>query len=353
MEILAHRGPYGFATRDLVLVDATRPTPANNTCSGSPVRTLPTRVFHPAWPATRTASPPPPQPVPVAGGGPFPLLAYAHGLTSRGESARHFVEHLASHGYFVAVPLFPLSNGGAPGGPTFADMANQAGDLGFVQDRLGQLDGSNADIAAAADTQRRGLLGFSAGGLTVLIAAHHPVLHLQNIDAAVVHAPVSCFLGPGSFAQPVPLTIIAGTADELVPLPGPEKVYALAPPPVTLVELVGGNHAGFMNTERLFVQNTDRRECELLLTSGGTQGFEAFEADITAGVGPDALDPSGCTPLCSEQFTQTMGATRQIKLARAATLAHFEAVLRGNAYAAAFLEHALDDLPDVEVSTKP
>ncbi|XXT22651.1 hypothetical protein WME94_13955 [Sorangium sp. So ce429] len=78
------------------------------------------------------ASPPPGERAPVACGGPFPLLAYAHGLTSLGDNARFFAEHLATHGYISVEPLLPLTNGNAPGRPTIGDVPNQPADLAFV-----------------------------------------------------------------------------------------------------------------------------------------------------------------------------------------------------------------------------
>ncbi|HSP79616.1 MAG TPA: hypothetical protein VLQ93_13855 [Myxococcaceae bacterium] len=197
LESLASPGPYGFATRDFVFVDTSRPTPPNRDYPGAPQRTLPTRVWYPACPPDTAASPPPGDRIPVASGGPFPLLAYAHGLTSLGDTARFVTEHLATHGYVVIAPLFPLSNRNAPGGPTIEDLANQPEDLAFVMRQVALLSGADADLAAAVDTQHRGLLGFSAGGLTVLIGTYHPVLALDGIQATVAQAPaISCMLGP-------------------------------------------------------------------------------------------------------------------------------------------------------------
>ena len=350
---LAANGPYGFATRDFVFVDETRTVPATASYPGAPVRTLPTRVYYPALPPWLAASPPLEERVPVAAGGPFPVLAYAHGLTSRGENARFHAEHLASHGYIVAAPLFPLSRGDAPGGPTLADAGNQPGDLAFVMNEVAQLGGEDADLAAAVDTQRRGILGLSLGGLTVILGAYHPMLQIPGIQAAVAHAPVSCFLGSAVYARPLPTLILAGTSDELVPPEGPELAFMLAPPPVILAELLGGVHSGFMNRELPFVRNTDTRECQALLSTGATGVGEAELAqDIAEGVGPDAFAGAACTPLCSQELVQTMGATRQLQLTRAATLAHFDAHLRGRATEAQFLTKYLDRNPDVEVFIK-
>lgn len=352
IEILAARGWYGFATRDFVFVDETRPTPPNNTYPGSPVRTLPTRVYYPAQPPNRTASPPPPTRVPVAAGT-FPIVGYAHGLTSRGEPARFTCEHLATHGYVCVAPRFPLSSGYAPGGPTIADIGQQPRDLDFVMRRVASLGGADADLGTAVDASKRGIVGLSAGGLTVLLAAYHPTLRIPDIDAAVAHAPVSCFLGAPAYApRSLPMLIVAGTADELVPPEGPRRAFSLAPPPVILAELLGGTHSGFLNAERPFVENSDDIECERLLAAGPQQGDAAFAASINAGA-PGAFDPSGCsTGICQQQFLQTMGATRQQKLTRAATLAHFEAELRDDPLAEQFLRTGLDALPDVDVRAK-
>ena len=350
-EALSSSGPYGFATRDFIFVDESRPTPPNGPYPGAPTRTLRVRVWYPVC-APLEASPPPDTRVPVASGGPFPLLAYAHGLTSRGEPVRFVAEHMATHGYITVAPRFPLTAGDAPGGPTIADVPNQPGDLDFVMRQVAQLRGEDADLAAAVDPRRRGVYGLSAGGLTVLIAAYHPLLKI-DIQAAVAYAPVSCFLGPAFFRRPLPTLLVAGTADELVPPEGPELVFELAPPPVTLVKLLGGTHAGFMNREQPYVENTDTRECALLLSADPTRGQTAFEEAITRGVGPDAINFAGCPLLCGERFRQTMGATRQLRLTRAATLAHFEATLRGRWDARLFLSLLLDrNNPDVEVRVK-
>ncbi|WP_395856062.1 alpha/beta hydrolase family protein [Cystobacter fuscus] len=357
LEGLGSRGPYGFATRDLVFVDNSRPTLPNRSFPGAPQRTLPTRIYYPVCPPDTSASPPSGERIPVAGGGPFPLLAYAHGLTSLGDTARHVTEHLATHGYIIVAPLFPLSVGTAPGGPTFEDTANQPADLAFVMRQVAQLTGANADLGGAVDTRRRALLGFSLGGMTVLIGTYHPVLALDGIQSSVVQAPaITCILGPAFFARPLPTLIISGTADELIPISAPERIFSLAPAPVILVELLGGTHSGFMNREVPFVQNTDTMECQALLDSGATGDQDAlhsrFAEELRRGAGPGVLVPGGCTPLCSQRFTQTMGATRQLRLVRAATLAHFEATLRNRWDAMWFLSEQLGEEPDADVFVK-
>ncbi|HSP79617.1 MAG TPA: hypothetical protein VLQ93_13860 [Myxococcaceae bacterium] len=119
------------------------------------------------------------------------------------------------------------------------------------------------------------------------------------------------------------------------------------------MELLGGTHSGFLNREVPFVDNTDTEECQRLLESGAAGGIPLqFVEDLTRGVGPGVLEPEDCPALCEQHFTPTMGATRQLRLVRAATLAHFEATLRNRWDAAWFLEERLEEQPDVVVFVK-
>jgi predicted dienelactone hydrolase len=331
---LASPGPYAVATAEFRFVDASRPTPANGSYAGAAERTLPTTVWYPAAAAGGTAP---------AGGGPFPLIGYAHGyLSSRGE-APELKTHLASHGYVVVAPDFPLSNGGAPGGPTFADVAHQPGDLAFVMDAVAHLSGDGAALSAAIDVAHRGIAGLSLGGGTTLIAAFHPTLHLSGVAAAVAFAPASCFFGPGLYRHSLPTMILSGSSDELVPFDtGPARAFEFAPAPITLVRLHGGTHVGFIGIDVPSAQNSDEVVGCSAVQSAGTGGLDALAADLTNGAGADAVDPAPCgAGVCSEKFVQTMRAARQLELTKIATLAHFEATLRGRRDAARFIEVSL------------
>ncbi|MEZ4302719.1 MAG: hypothetical protein R3B70_47790 [Polyangiaceae bacterium] len=351
LELFDTPGPYGFATRDFEFVDASRPTPPNGSYPGSPVRALPTHVFYPAQPRSLMASPPGESPVPVAPGK-FPILGYAHGLSSTGNPSRFMCEFLATHGYICVAPRFPLTNAHAPGGPTFADVPNQPADLAYVMDQIPALGGADADLAAAVNTQKRGILGLSMGGLTVILGAYHPTLQIPNLQAAVAEEPSACFLGAGTFERSLPVLLFGGTADEIAVYSGVEKAFSLAPPPVTLIELIGGTHVGFLNQEVPFVDNNDTPECERLVALQ-TPGFGAMLGGIIDGVGPGTIDPATCGPFCADRFPQTMGASRELKIARAATRAHFDAALRNSPAAKAFLGQSLGGQPDVNVHSKP
>jgi dienelactone hydrolase len=350
---LAAPGPYAVGTRDLALVDASRETPSNGSFAGSPERRLPTLVW---YPVDATAAGDPGADA-VSTDGPFPLIGYAHGYSSSRDEGRVLGAHLASHGYVAVAVTFPLSNGSAPGGPTIGDMTSQPGDLAFAMAAV--TDGAaGEDVAAAIDPSRRGIAGLSLGGGTVLIGGYHPKWRIEDVDAAVALAPASCFFGPDLYARSLPLLVLAGDGDMLVPLEsGPAHAFDIAPPPITLATLAGGNHVGFIGIDAGGDRNTDAIVgCPVIGTGGSIAGagYAALAAKLAEGAGPNAADPNGCTGgICEEELPQTMSAERQLEITRAAALAHFEAILRGRPEARSWLEGTLAATnPDVSVAVK-
>lgn len=326
VETLSQPGPYAVGEAELTLVDTSRSTQAIGTYPGAPDRTLPTRIWYPATSAGKGAVP--------SSDGPFPIIAWAHGFSSANFEGQFVGAHLASHGYVVVAPTFPLSNGGAPAGPSIADMTNQPADLDFV---MRQVSGGAAGeaIAAAIDDTRRGIAGLSLGGGTVLIGAYHPMWRIGNVSAAMALAPASCFFGEGLYGDgSVPMLILSGDADMLVLLPdGPGRAFDSADPPIQLLTLHGGNHVGFLGIEGRDGHNADTIVGCPQIGAGGSiaaSGIGALSTLLQEGVGPSAFDASTCLSSCVEEFTATMPATRQLQITRAAALAHFDAELRGD-----------------------
>ncbi len=349
----AERGPFAVASMDLEFVDTSRTTAANRDFGGAAERRLAVRVWYPVDAGLAGTESPAP-----ASGGPFPLLGYAHGFTSGRGGAAPVGEHLVSHGYVVIAPDFPLSWGGAPGGPVASDIANQPGDLGFV---MQSLIGLEHPVAAAIDAERQGIFGLSLGGATVVVSAFHPRLGLDFIDAAVALAPATCFAGPDFYGDPPPIMIVGATADELVPFDeSPERTFGTAPGPQTLVALDGGTHVGMLGIGVADATNTDLvvgcPQVESLVDEAVFSGtFEPSASLFVEGLSGDVYRPEGCDTdrFCDNGYVQTMSAERQVELVRIATLAHFEATLRGRADAQAFIERRLAvDNSDVEVRRK-
>src|ERR671930_612347 len=65
--------------------------------------------------------------------GRFPLVVWAHGWNSTGETFLPYAELWARQGYVVALPTFPLSREGVADGD---DVQNQPGDVSFVIDQV-------------------------------------------------------------------------------------------------------------------------------------------------------------------------------------------------------------------------
>lgn len=332
---LAAPGAYGVALFDVEFVDTSRVTAANGTFAGSPERRLVSRVWYPTVQGSASMDP---------AGGSYPLIGYGHGFFSSRLEGEIVGSHLASHGYVMVSVDFPLSNGAAPGGATIADMTSQPGDLAYIMAQV-ESGGAGAGVAAVVDPSRRGIAGLSLGGGTALIAAYHPKWQIENIHAAVAYAPASCFFGPGLYRRSLPFLMLTGDRDLLVhPAEGPRRALANAPPPIALVTLLGGNHVGFIGLENLDGGNADEVGC-LVVGSGGSSaasGYERLAEKLLEGADADVLDdPQLCTTTCTDIVPQTMSFRRQQALTRAATLAHFEAHLRGRRAAQRWLEETL------------
>lgn len=325
-------GPYGVGETSLMLIDPSRPTMANGSFAGAPDRPLPTTVWYPTAPSAEG-----PGAALARSGRPFPLIVFAHALGSYAAQSSFLTRHLASHGYIVAAPAFPLMQLGAPGGSTIADVAAQAGDVSFVIDAFRALAGDARSLFAdGVDTERVGLAGHSGGALTTLVATFDARVREPRIKAAVAFAPPACFLQNGYFdAAAVPLLIVQGDQDLLTDVGGDAgAVYARARPPKSLLIVRGGTHLGFADAGAavgdgfvcsLFPDRTDldAQIGALLSTLGGP----------TAHVGVEGCPTAYCTGDLAH-----VGGPRQLQIGKEAALAFFEQVLRGSRKARRYLE---------------
>jgi dienelactone hydrolase len=114
---------------------------------------------------------------PVAG---FPLILWNHGFMLWGELYRSYGEQLASHGFVVALPSYPMSF-------TSANHTALAGDARFVIDHCLALDAQPGGVLSGLiDETRLGASGHSFGGkLSLLVASIDP-----RIQAVAVLDPV-------------------------------------------------------------------------------------------------------------------------------------------------------------------
>ena len=346
-------GPYGVGVTTTTFVDTTRPTMPNGTFPGAPSRTLVTEIWYPTdSQPSRTATPTRNAPL-THFGAPFPLVIYSHALMSNRSGGIYLARHLASYGYVVAAPDFPLSNNSAPGGPTFLDVANQPGDVHFVIDQLLALgDDTQSALAGSIDRARIGLTGFSMGGATTFLAAFHPTLRDPRVRAAAAMAGVTCFLGPDFYGHTsVPLLIVHGDIDAFVPYPA-NALFAFgeANPPKHLVTIAGGSHIGFTDGLELILQNVNNPDD----VGCGTLGNATLDVDSPAvidslGGATEGIVGGMCPGSCTNRtLPRSIRPARQQQLTILSIFPFFEAYLRGDARARHFLDETLAaENPDV------
>jgi dienelactone hydrolase len=355
--VYAGEGPYHAGVRTVTLVDTTRATPANGTYPGAPDRTLVTNVW---YPITNTGLVEVGNAPIIPTGGPFPIIVRAHGFSGFRGDSHYLLRQLASWGYVVAEPDFPLSNLNAPGGPTLADIGNQAGDVSFLIDYLISENANAASpLFGRLDTDHVGAIGHSLGGATVLLATYHADLRDPRIDATVALSPLACVFLDGFFdSSTVPLMIEGGTVDMITPYNSNHLTpYGYVNAAKYLLTFAGGTHLGF--SDRLLFGANDNGDaavgCNLFVQPGDPRPVTidpGLPNDFLGGAAR-GVDPSGsmCEPICPLPPPSYMVHARQNLIAKASSIAFFENKLRGSVSGHRMITGRLaSDNPDVTLA---
>jgi dienelactone hydrolase len=221
--------PYEVTTSRLTLVDTTRPTPEG---AGGPAESSRTVEV---WLS-----------LPVAEG-PVPLVVFSHGMAGHARKFEQLTRAWAEAGYAVAAPVFPRSNVDMPSSfSNLYDVPSQPGDVSFVIDELLDRSASESDeLSGLLDPDRIGAAGLSAGGWTTYRVAVAEETRDPRITAAIaISAPSDLGAGVLVPAEGVPVLVMNGDADPLVPPASVVSTYETLGLPRYLVTLLGGGHAG-------------------------------------------------------------------------------------------------------------
>jgi dienelactone hydrolase len=341
-------GPHTIAHTQMTLVDTTRATMVNGSYPGAPERTLVTEVWYPAIaPADDSAL--------DLSVGPYPFVVFAHGLGSPSAGSQLLTRHLASHGYVVIAPAFPLSTFLAPGGPTTADQPDQARDVSFLIDTFLAFSAQPAHMFEnSIDASKIGMMGHSNGALTTLVVTYDQNLRDARIKASMPMSPPGCIFQEGWYgAVDVPLMVLHGDRDLLVDFNDHAvKIFDRANPTKSLVQFIDGNHVGFSDAA-VGIGFDDIQGCDFLpdQMTLDTQ----FTALITAlGGAPAFVSNDGCMlEFCTSLDPTAMDPLRQLDLMLYAGTAFFESTLRDNPVATAYLANELGQVnPDIIQATE-
>ena len=283
-----------FAVGKIVvhLVDTTRPI---HLADGAVIpRTLLTYVRYPA--SGSPGGPDRGNAAPARGAGPFPLIVFGHGFVEYPGLYAPILDAWARAGYVVAAPVFPLSNPGAPGGPTEADLPNQPGDMSFVISRMVRASRAAGGVLSGLIAANEiAVAGQSDGGDTALAVAYDPRYKDARVGAAVILSgaeipSLSAFtIQPGG----PPLLATQGTADTINPPGYTSAFYDPAPAPKYLLQLLGAEHLPPYSTEepqlRIVEQVTTafldgalkngQRSLARMRSAGNVSGIATLSAD--------------------------------------------------------------------------
>ena len=224
-------GSFSVAELTASFVDTSRGTAANGSTPEQRSRTLATTIW---YPSNRT------------GDVRFPVLVFAHGFGALPSDYKDLLGPIASAGYVVVAPTFPLANKRTPGGATLVDEPNQPGDMKFAMDQTVAL-GATADspLFGLVDGTRLAAAGHSLGGITTLDYAFSSCCFDKRLKAAIPISSIINFLsGSKMFTNPmVPMLLIHGDADGTVPYGlGSLATYSSAPSPKALLTIKNGDH---------------------------------------------------------------------------------------------------------------
>lgn len=241
---------------------------------------------------------------------------------------QYLVDFLVPKGYAMVAVDYPLSHGGAPGGPNPGDVIHQPGDVSFVIDTLLARNADQQDsLCGVLDPSRIAAVGLSLGGLTTTFAAYHRDLRDPRLGAAVSIAGPTAFLEPAFFRTTrLPFLMIAGSADAIISYadnaaPIPDKVES-----GRLLTLHNGSHVGFADVARIYMRwfhHPDQPLCPMLLRSldreyDDAEPLLAPNADI-------GISDNGEPPSTMKNFERAMRPAEQQMLTRLALFTFLEA----------------------------
>jgi len=246
--VIYHDHAVGLTVR--TFVDSSRGTAAHGVVAESSERILETTIVYPTDGVSGS------EPVPQAAvknfAAPYPLVVLSHGLGGSVDNLLPLAEVLASRGYVVAVPRFPLTNANTPGGPLGQDVQNQPGDVSFIIDQvLLESSSSRQLLSKAIDPTKIAAGGHSNGAITSYGLVAHSCCRDRRVGAALILAGVASPFAGGDYdlSDTPPMMVVHGVNDQLVNYNQAVRTSNELLPPRGFLSLDESDHGSFLDPD--------------------------------------------------------------------------------------------------------
>lgn len=246
--VIYHDHAVGITAR--TFEDFSRGTIAHATVPASSKRVLETTIVYPAEGVSGGDSI---RNAPVKEfSGPYPLLVLSHGLGGSISNLLPLAEMLATRGFVVAVPRFPLTNTATPGGPLGQDVQNQPADVTFIIDQV-LLESNNPArfLYGLVDPTRIAAGGHSNGAITTYGLVAHSCCRDSRVGAAVILAGVASPFAGGEFdlSDTPPMLVVHGINDPLINYNQSVRTTNELLPPRGFLSFENADHGSFLNPD--------------------------------------------------------------------------------------------------------
>jgi predicted dienelactone hydrolase len=165
----------------------------------------------------------------------LPLVVFAHGYQLGPSDYARFCSTLASAGFVVAAPSFPLADAARGNGLDRGDIPEEAGDVSVV---IGTL--TKGPLAARIRTGAYAVVGHSDGADVALLDGYGQGRVDARLRGVVSIAPDA--MTAAVSASDVPLLLVQGDADSIVPYSNSQTVFGQVSAPRGYLTLRGADH---------------------------------------------------------------------------------------------------------------
>lgn len=170
------------------------------------------------------------------GGGPHPLIVFAHGYEVGPATYARFCAAIAAAGYVVAAPSLPAADAGRGFGLDRDGIPDEARDVSFVATSL-----RTGTLTSSITAGTFGVVGHSDGADVALDVGYASGLADPAVGAVVAISPDAFTLSLASIPPP-PLLLMHSDSDPVVPYSESVQVFGRIGGSRSFVTLLGADH---------------------------------------------------------------------------------------------------------------